>query len=927
MFNQKPHEQNAAKSLTGPTQEWERDLVQAINATNQNIAILRAQTNNAQPTFSDIITPGQNQFYEKYSGVGITRPLPKHVEDDLTMRISSTIKRSVERMIQEKLNVLQGHLNQVNNQINSAEQCETRNRKILSSILRNIPSIEQNLKIISSEVDQLKDTVDQLQSDTTANKVWRDLTDSNMKNMKQHSIDMSKKFTDKSDVRQALELIASNVGTTVQSVVMAVKSDVYKDLQLVRSELMSVQKETRHLNESVSLLEARDPAIGREVMSTLVETVLVNELSTMENRIRQSCEASFVARNEEIKRMMDHFFNETITEKINEILLDDNDSEPNNERQVRLITQNFNQPDENEKVMCEIKGSIKATVVDMMETIVAEKMENKMLPIIIEELNSQRWKQSISDYVLTSIDVKVKELAATIERSVDVQIKDIVIEVQGNRDHRVHEFEANLTMLHSEISKNQEQALALITESAYKHNSDINELKKMFVNDLFAVKSKMKAMQSIFETLDASLEVVKDLDSKVERLESANKVLNEKLATIQELCSTSITGIQEKVDSLKPDLEELIRIRSKALTEELLHTSLYRSQNNTEVDFDSISAALTAVQRQCNTLDRRLRRMTAYPVKSLDIPVDDNKVGKTICKENTRIVEETTPLVKRGLQESTIHKERAKHLFKSLEISVNEDQVEKNLCNDSASLSEENTTSVLRGSPLVIGGLQESTKLKEMIEQPVKSYEIPVRMEEETIPFGIHTLQESMDEEQSLSLYVNDPSVPVPSENFSIHSEIDTDDEDVFDREVVDGKLSLTWTHPERPLTLWLQGATTKTKDDKSVASPSNEDSSGIKYDASKTQSATPSETIHIITEDTFTLPRFSSEDFQGSIEKYDYLERVPPIHERMNIENCYDKSNNGCNNTTEESVVTDDFESESPESSFESESLQSLLK
>ncbi len=81
----------------------------------------------------------------------------------------------------------------------------------------------------------------------------------------------------------------------------------------------------------------------------------------------------------------------------------------------------------------------------------------------------------------------------------------------------------------------------------------------------------MKAAQSFCENLYSSLEVVKRLDFKVERLESLNKTLTEKLGSTQEPCSTSMAGTHEKVDSLKTELDVLIAIRLRESTKASLH--------------------------------------------------------------------------------------------------------------------------------------------------------------------------------------------------------------------------------------------------------------------------------------------------------------------------------------------------------------------
>jgi hypothetical protein len=66
----------------------------------------------------------------------------------------------------------------------------------------------------------------------------------------------------------------------------------------------------------------------------------------------------------------------------------------------------------------------------------------------------------------------------------------------------------------------------------------------------------------------------------------------------------------------------------------------------------------------------------------------------------------------------------------------------------------------------------------------------------------------------------------------------------------------------------------------------------------------------------------FSYEEFDGSIEQYDYIENVPYIHDRVYLQNFIDDGSD-----SEETVISDDFESESRTTSFEEEcdSLPSL--
>jgi hypothetical protein len=996
MFNPKPYSKQAVgKMPTDPAQEWERDLVHAINTTNQNIAFLRAQADNAQPSFSDIVPPGKQQFSNKYKqepvthteasnyfekkakesfdssqGVGITRPLPKHVEDDLTMRIGSAIKRSVDRTMQEKLTLLQGHLNQLDSQMNSTEQCEARNRKLISSVVRNLPAFEQNIKNVTTEVNQLKDVIDQLQSDTTANKVWRDMTDANMKHMKQHIIDVSKKFTDKSDVREALELIASNIATTFQSAIVAVKSDVDKQFQFFRSDLLLAEKETRQLTEAVRVLEAKDPAIGREALMGVVERVLFDEFSSMEKRILKNCQTFLAVSNDETKRAMEQLVSEKIQTQSEAALFKEEDSELANKILERVV----NKADE--KITSAIKGSIETNILEMMETIVTESMDTKMLPTITKELNqqlnSQRWKQGLCDHLLATVDFKWKELATRTQQSVDARITELVTaqlsEQYSQKDLRGNEFEVSMIAKYNTVSQTQEQVLALITESADQHKREINELKKLFVDDLFAIKSKMKVTQSICETLDASLEVVKTLDTKVERLESQNKAMSEKLAKIQELCSSSITGAHEKVDLLRAELKEMIIIQSQESTDVLLDTCLNRFQN-----IDSMATAVTAVQRDSLILDRQVKGMITHDLKCLETPIDYLQAEKSLFNGIDGVAEKTQQL-ESELKESTDEEQSESlyvhHVDTSLQVlsehySVDAEAIDEGIHSpevdvDESSLIliqlEQPPPSFLLDSqqPNANAGTMAHTKrglvsqneydvctendasasksvprgdnINIMIEETLN---IPRYMREDFQQLESES-KESTDEEQSLSYYVHDvdTSVQVLSEHYSVDA--GANDDDTHSREVDVEESSLTLIQLEQPPSSFLldsqQSNTSTTADDKGGLVSPNDYDACTANDESAGQSVPRGGNINIMIEETLNIPRYMREDFEGSIEKYDYLERVPSIPDHVHLEGC-DDSSHVSNSTTEESVVTDDFESESHESSFESESLQSLLK
>lgn len=314
---------------------WEKHLAGIIEQTNKNISFLNKsvkpignatttnQENNSVPPPPPLPNnsrrsstspfpppfppnhPVQNGmgYYEQQAQqvlngnhssrrASVSRPLQKNVEDDLTKRISQSVKRTVERTIVEKTNAAQTRVDRLNDQLESLNEDNVKMHKHCSNLSRSMASQDRLGKRLKDEWEKQRAVLKKLEDAMLKDMGWKEATAIDLKIMRdQQTQDTSLRVT-ANELRSALETITAKTMVAVDRATISSKQSFDSELGFLKQEMKSLKEENqvlRHELQSCTETSSRfmskfDEGHVKDILSNAVRT----HLNVVEAKISSS---------------------------------------------------------------------------------------------------------------------------------------------------------------------------------------------------------------------------------------------------------------------------------------------------------------------------------------------------------------------------------------------------------------------------------------------------------------------------------------------------------------------------------------------------------------------------------------------------------------------------------------------------------------
>ena len=113
------------------------------------------------------------EVFHSTRGVGVSRPLPKHIEEDLTTRIGNSIRKSIENACNEKILKSQIRVDRMRDEIDSLATETERFHKVYRKLSRSVASQEQGLQLLKHVVVVQKNKLEKIEHGMVQDVEWK----------------------------------------------------------------------------------------------------------------------------------------------------------------------------------------------------------------------------------------------------------------------------------------------------------------------------------------------------------------------------------------------------------------------------------------------------------------------------------------------------------------------------------------------------------------------------------------------------------------------------------------------------------------------------------------------------------------------------------------------------------------------------------
>ena len=191
-------------------------------------------------------------------GVGITRPMPKSVEADLTRRIESSVRRSVELLINDKLSTTERAVDIVRGQMSAISDNISRQSREVGSFNTALSSQERVLDALKHEVNSRRGMLVKLESFSVDDTTWHNSVNQELALLKQKTTQYREDIIGRATSAELKELMNS-VHLTATSSVDAAVTPIHASIQ---KHFEAVQKKMQNLENTQQIVQEELDVVG-----------------------------------------------------------------------------------------------------------------------------------------------------------------------------------------------------------------------------------------------------------------------------------------------------------------------------------------------------------------------------------------------------------------------------------------------------------------------------------------------------------------------------------------------------------------------------------------------------------------------------------------------------------------------------------------
>lgn len=468
----------------------------------------------------------------------VTRPIPKHVEDDLTKRIGQTIRKSIERTINEKMQSSQNRIDNINDKLESLSDDFIRVQRERDTLSKTLSTHDRLSRRLKTEWESQRMALNQMESlmndEKQATKEELDIL------IQRHTHDIASRVT-VGQFKRAVETLSSKTRTAVEKTTLSVQNECRSNVSSLRDELKvlkdSCENLGKELRDNKQQIATIFSTFNEKHVTEIVGKALHSQFEMLEanatSAVRTSLDDSFKALEEDLDRKCTH--------KLSEFFIVDDYSKNNalirniaflvksvldekEQSYMEMFASSFlSQLDNNEHIRQKIVSSLRKDQHNSNFLSTDSEVEKKKITELYSSVEVQEDTKSLLDtselkkYWDDKFDGFSREMNQKYE-TIDSKINgcvtfqdDIATQITRSIDSKCKDVERNVS---SYLDKN-------VRELSSSHEKQLS--------DLSSIKDETKAL---CEQSQSSMKLVKQLEDKTKDLEAKEEALQRGLTEL-----------------------------------------------------------------------------------------------------------------------------------------------------------------------------------------------------------------------------------------------------------------------------------------------------------------------------------------------------------------------------------------------------------
>jgi len=578
--------------------EWEKDLASTIESTRKSVRNMsykfqRSQTlpdqnNPIQPSPVPCVYPNMYSTYlngprservsEKYEPYCLPDPpsfssrarsVSSRNEDDFIRMVEHKVRKNVERLLDDKLRILNRSFDTLRKQSESFENDLNRVHRTIGGLKHNITSSETEINGINNELASKRAVLHKLNSMTTEEEAWRNLIESDIFKLKKQIAHMQKQIDREVDTNNH-QIYDRAVSSHPRVVEMEREiNDIRRCVESIRNDKLSsskylsdVENTKKHIILSLegklqsfeSKLDACLKSNMKKETQSKIESILPNELT------RFFCSEQGSDKNKNLRKITDAlrkmilpsekvYFLKSLEEALDYWLFDE--KAPMKSSEVPDIKSNEGNSMSSNNIEYKTFNSIENVCPRQHEKEEYEGIQNNIVNTSKTSLRLVGIEHSKSHLLQTKINEKLEILLQNVHIKSMVQQRFLQI-FDGKELDFTNQFVSKL-----EGNKNFIQALQRHLENRRKReNSENKKLVNLQIEE--HIKTNLKLIQQ--NICDRDQEMKQFISYSLSRMNDAWSLeiqnLHEKLGLNQSLSKSLTTGL-ELVHSIGNRMDEV----------------------------------------------------------------------------------------------------------------------------------------------------------------------------------------------------------------------------------------------------------------------------------------------------------------------------------------------------------------------------------
>ena len=535
------------------------------------------------------------EAYHCSRGVGVTRPLPKHVEDDLTTRIGHSIRISIERAMNEKNLKSQLRLDGVRDHIDSLHMEMERVHKVYGNLNRSVSSQERVTKWLRKEAGCQKDILEKIQNTRVEDEEWKEIIQTDLDVLGHKICKHEDTRATNLQLKAAMNSMQTNSKHVINDAFASMRGEMNSEMISLRADLNSLRNENASMKETLrttqeahkSLVATLDNGRIREIVSSAVQPQICKLeekiTSTIKPRVEGEIRALYDAVETNIKQKQNNFWKSDMIQQ---------DAETFNilsSIMLRVLQENKDEftTDISTCILMQILNTNEASNCDNA------KLREKLL-MILNQNQDKHIKSEVAIHLKQMSSEGLEEVETKLTQRINREVEDLKREKC------------------EEINKAQEQATEVaITYARSRIDEKLKDILPGNIADV--IEPKLACLNEKFLT-NCSMNQEKDNEiQKIHELEKKLHILSSNIDTFMRRQNNkteenSIDIIQLSLKSLKDEIstiQNIINIKCEAIGKEIkrsFDSDLKHANTNWEKEINDVKAKLHITYSLCQTL-------------------------------------------------------------------------------------------------------------------------------------------------------------------------------------------------------------------------------------------------------------------------------------------------------------------------------------